>query len=121
MNQKFATLVIAGLTAFILSACGSTPAKTEKATMAPAATATKEAAKPMLTEAAQQALAKAEADVKLAKSHFALWTTAESAMKGAQEAAKAGDSDVVIKQARFVSDQVTRGIAQLSYPSTEPK
>ncbi len=119
MNQKFATLVFAGLTAFALSACSSTPAKADKAAAAPAAA--QEAAKPMLSEAAQQALAKAEADVKLAKSHFALWTTAENAMKSAQEAAKAGDSAAVIKQAKFVSDQVTRGIAQLSYPSTELK
>lgn len=118
MNQKFATLAFAGLTAFVLSACSNTPAQADKAAAAPAA---KEAAKPMLTEAAQQALAKAEADVKLAKSHFALWTTAENAMKSAKEAAKAGDSEAVIKQAKFVSDQVTRGIAQLSYPSTELK
>lgn len=119
MNEKIATLAIAGLTAFVLSACSSAPTKTAEAPKAaPAAT---EAAKPMLSEAAQQALAKAEADVKLAKSQFALWTTAESAMKSAQEAAKAGESDAVIKQAKFVSDQVTRGIAQLSYPSTELK
>lgn len=113
MQQKIATLALAGLTAFILSACSSAPTKT--------AEAPKEAAKPMLSEAAQQALAKAEADVKLAKAKFALWTTAESAFKSAQEAAKAGDSEAVIKSSKFVSDQVTRGIAQLSYPSTEMK
>ncbi len=119
MNQKFATLVFAGLTAFAVSACSSAPAQADKAAMAPAAA--KEATQPMLSEAAKQALAKAEADVKLAKSHFALWTTAENALKSAKEAAKAGDSGAVIKQATFVSDQVTRGIAQLSYPSTELK
>lgn len=119
MNQKLATLAFAGLTAFALSACSSAPTKTAEAPKAPAAA--KVADKPMLTEAAQQALAKADADVKLAKSHFALWTTAESAFKSAQEAAKTGESDAVIKHAKFVSDQVTRGIAQLSYPSTELK
>lgn len=118
MNEKLATLVFAGLTAFALSACSNTPSKTAEA---PKAAEAKIADKPMLTAAARQALAKADADVKLAKSHFALWTTAESAFKSAQEAAKAGESDAVIKHAKFVSDQVTRGIAQLSYPSTEPK
>ncbi|MDO9224780.1 MAG: hypothetical protein Q8M09_04075 [Pseudomonadota bacterium] len=116
MKQKLASLAIAGLTAVALSACSGAPTKTAEAPKAPAV-----ADKPMLTEAAQQALAKADADVKLANAHFALWTTAESALKSAQEAAKAGESDAVIKHAKFVSDQVARGIAQLSYPSTEPK
>jgi hypothetical protein len=69
----------------------------------------------------QKALEQAEADVKTAKAKFALWTTAETGLKQAQEAAKAGDSASVIKQAAFVSDQVKSGLAQLSYPSTEQK
>jgi murein lipoprotein len=115
MKQQLATLVFVGLTGFTLSACSSAPAKTVEAP--------KEAvpAKPALSEAAQQALAKAEADVKTAKAKFALWTTADSAFKAAQKAAAAGESEAVIKQAKFVSEQVERGLAQLSYPSTEMK
>jgi murein lipoprotein len=113
MKQKLVALAFVALTTFALSACSSAPSKT--------AEATKEPAKPLLSEAAQQALAKAEADVKAAKVKFALWTTAESAFKSAQEAAKAGESETVIKQAKFVSDQVARGMAQLAYPTTEMK
>lgn len=115
MKHKIATLAFLGLSTFALTACSSAPAKTAAApAAAPAAPA-----QPMLSEAAQQALAQAEADVKTAKAKFALWTTAESAFKAAQASAKEGNSEVVIKQAKFVSDQVARGLAQLSYPSTE--
>ncbi len=117
MKHKFATLAFLGLSTFALSACSSAPAKTAAAPApAPAAAAP---AKPTISDAAQQALTQAEADVKTAKAKFALWTTADSAFKAAQEAAKSGDSDVVIKQAKFVSDQVARGLAQVAYPSTE--
>jgi len=109
MKQKLATLAFAGLTAFALSACSTAPATSDAAPKA------------ALSDAAQQALDKATADVKTAKAKFALWTTADKAFKDAQEAAKTNDSAAVIKQAKFVSDQVERGIAQLSYPSTEPK
>lgn len=118
MKHKIATLAFLGLSTFALSACSSAPAKTAAApAAAPAAPAAP--AQPMLSEAAQQALAQAEADVKTAKAKFALWTTANSALKAAQASAKEGNSEVVIKQAKFVSDQVARGLAQLSYPSTE--
>ncbi|MDD5388807.1 MAG: hypothetical protein PHD37_05650 [Gallionellaceae bacterium] len=113
MKQKLATLAFLGLTTFALTACSSAPATN--------AEAPKEAVKSALSDAAQQALDKATADVKTAKAKFALWTTADKAYKDALEAAKAGDSNAVIKQATFVSDQVARGIAQLSYPSTELK
>lgn len=113
MKQKLATLAFVGLAAFVLSACSSTPTKT--------AETAKEPAKSLLSDAAQQALDKATADVKTAKAKFALWTTADKAYKDALESAKTGDSNAVIKQATFVSDQVARGIAQLSYPSTELK
>ena len=76
-------------------------------------------AQPVLSEAATQALAKAVADVKMAKAKFALWTTAEKALKDAQEAAKTGDSDKVLKAAAIVSSQVKAGLEQLNYPSTE--
>jgi hypothetical protein len=113
MKFKLATITGLGLFTFALSACSQMPAST--------AEAPKEATKPAISEEAQKALAQAEADVKTAKAKFALWTTAETAMKAAQEAAKAGDSAGVINQAKFASQQVKGGLAQLSYPSTEQK
>lgn len=113
MKFKLVTVAAAGLFSFALTACSQTPT-----TMSDAP---KEPTQPMISDAAKQALAQAEADVKMAKSKFALWITAEKALTQAQEAAKAGDSASVIKQAAFVSDQVKGGIAQLSYPSTEQK
>lgn len=113
MNFKLATVATAGLFALALSACSQTPTK--------AAEAPKEPAKPTISAEAQKALDQAEAEVKTAKAKFALWTTAETGLKQAQEAAKAGDSAAVIKQAAFVSEQVKGGLAQLSYPSTEQK
>lgn len=65
---------------------------------------------------AQAALARAQADVKTAKSKNALWTTAAAALKAAEEAAKKGDSATVIKQSKLASDHVQKGLAQLNYP-----
>jgi murein lipoprotein len=118
MKHQLATLTFLSLSVFTLSACGSAPAQTAEA---PKPAVAAEAAKPMLSEAAQQALTQAEAEVKMAKSKFALWTTADNALKAAQEAAKAGDSATVLKQAKFASSQAGLGIEQLSYASTEPK
>jgi len=115
MQTKFASIAAVGLLAFILSGCGSAPAKTATAEPAKAA----EPAKPALTPEAQQALAAAEADWKAAKAKFALWTTTDKAYKDALEAAKAGDSAAVIKLAKRVTSQVKLAMEQLNYPSTE--
>lgn len=80
----------------------------------PAAAA--EPAKPALSAEAQAALAAAQADVKAAKSKNALWTTADAALKDAEDAAAKGDSATVIKKAKLASDHVQKGLAQLSYP-----
>lgn len=114
MQIKFASVAAAGLLAFILSACGTAPAKTASAKAA-------EPAAPALTAEAQQALAAAEADWKKAKAEFALWTTTDKAFKDAQEAAKAGDSAAVIKLAKKVTSQVKIAMQQKNYPSTELK
>ena len=114
MKYPLSTLLGAGLFAFALSACSEMPP-------AKSAEAPKEPAKPTISEEAQKALTQAEADVKTAKSKFALWTTAETALKQAQEAAKAGDSAAVLKQSAYASSQVQGGLAQLTYPSTEQK
>lgn len=66
---------------------------------------------------AQAALATAQADVKTAKSKNALWTTADAALKAAEEAAKKGDSATVLKQSKLASDHVQKGLAQLNYPT----
>jgi hypothetical protein len=65
---------------------------------------------------AKAALAAAQADVKTAKAKNALWTTADAALKAAEEAAKKGDSATVIKQSKLASDHVKKGLAQLDYP-----
>ncbi|MCP5277217.1 MAG: hypothetical protein H6935_02515 [Thiobacillus sp.] len=114
MQIKFASIAAAGLLAFILSGCGSAPAKSADA--APA-----KAAEPALTPEAQQAMAAAEADWKKAKAEFALWTTTDKAFKDAQSAAKAGDSAAVLKLSQKVSGMVKIAMEQKNYPSTEMK
>lgn len=75
-----------------------------------------EAAKPAISEEARQELAKAEIDVKEAKTRKALWTTAEDALKKAQEAAAKADSAATLKYSKTASELARLGIGQLSYP-----
>src|SRR5512139_2774602 len=75
-----------------------------------------EPAKPSLSAEAQAALSAAQADVKAAKAKNALWTTAESALKAAEDEASKGDSAAVLKDAKVASDQAQKGMAQLNYP-----
>ncbi|MDP2785810.1 MAG: hypothetical protein Q8O38_14655 [Sulfurimicrobium sp.] len=117
MNSKIFSAAAASLIALFMIGCSATPTKSAETPKAPAAAV----AAPTISEEAQKALTQAEADVKAAKSKFALWTTAETALKAAQEAAKAGDSAGVISQAKYVSGQVKQGLAQISYPTTEQK
>lgn len=74
-------------------------------------------AKPELTAEAKAALAAAETAHKDANAKFALWTTADDAMKAAKAAAEKGDSETVIRQAKVVQDQTQKGVAQLNYPT----
>ncbi|TCS71551.1 murein lipoprotein [Sulfuritortus calidifontis] len=104
MRKQLASAALASLLALFLSACAGGPA-TEAG----------------LTDEAKAALAQAEKDVKDAKANFALWTTADKALKTAQEAAKKGDSETVTKQAKLASDHAKMGLAQTKYPSTEIK
>lgn len=108
----------AGLvTGLALAACA--PAPTQPAGTAPTTTA--KPSSPAISPEAQTLLAQAEKDVQMAREQFALWTTAEMALKQAWEAAHAGDSLRVIQYARRASGQVRAGLAQLSYPGTELK
>jgi murein lipoprotein len=105
--------------AVLLTACSNAP---QKAAEAPAPVKAAEApAAPTISPEAKQVLDQAMADIKEAKAKFALWTTADGALKAAEEAAKAGDSATVIAKAKFASAQAKAGIAQLSYPLTEVK
>lgn len=78
-----------------------------------------EPAKPALSEEARQALAKAEADVKEVKAQKALWTTAEDALKKAQEAAAKGDSAATLKFSKTAIEHARLGLVQKSYPLTK--
>lgn len=91
-----------------LTACAGTQAPADK----PAA----KAAETTISAEAQAALTAAQADVKAAKAQNALWTTAENALKAAEEAAAKGDSATVLKQAKLASDQTRLGMGQLNYP-----
>lgn len=75
-----------------------------------------ESARPVISAEARAALAAAQAAVRDAQSRNALWTTAESALKAAEDAAVRGDSDTVIEQAKRASSDAQKGLAQLNYP-----
>ena len=105
------TLLAATLLLLLGGCQGSAPIKPE----APAA----EAEKPALSDEARQALAKAEADVKEAKSKKALWTTAEDALKKAQDAAASNDSTATLKFSKTASDHARLGLEQKNYPLTQ--
>lgn len=86
--------------------------------------ATQEPAKPAapaISDAAKAALASAQAVVKDAKAKNGLWTTAESALKAAEEAEKKGDSAAVIKNAETAKHQAEGGLKQLNYPTLQLK
>ena len=110
---------LAALGCLLLDGCqGSTLAKPD----APVAKTAKTAAvtaKPMPSEEAAQALAKAEADIKEAKAKNGLWTTATDALKKAQEAAAKGDSAATLKFSKITSDQARLGLEQKNYPLTK--
>jgi murein lipoprotein len=93
-----------------LTACAGTQEAPDQAK--PAA----ESAKPTISAEAQAALTAAKADVKAAKAKGALWTTAENALKAAEDAAAKFDSTTVLKQAKLASSQANEGLAQLNLP-----
>jgi hypothetical protein len=85
--------------------------------------ATQEAAQPAptISAGAKAALTAAQAAVKDAKAKNALWTTADSALKAAEEAEKKGDSAAVIKNADTAKDLAGLGLQQLNYPTEQLK
>jgi hypothetical protein len=103
-------VLLAALTsAALLGLSGCADMQSQSEAMPAAAHAT-------ISAEAQSALSAAQADVKEAKAKFALWTTAENALKSAEAAAEKGDSAMVIKEAKWASELTRKGLAQLDYP-----
>jgi len=67
-------------------------------------------------ESARLALAEAQSEVRAAADHRALWTTAVSALKTAQNAFERGDYAAATRAAHAAVDQARRGTAQTQYP-----
>ena len=110
MHSNWKSMLAASLLALLSTACGAPSASRPD----PDSTASVK-----ISEAAQTALALAETDVSHARSKFALWTTAESALLAARKAAAAGDSAGVLQHAVFASSQARLGLQQLDLPTTE--
>jgi hypothetical protein len=75
-----------------------------------------QSAAPAISDSAKSALAAAQAAVKEAKAKNALWTTAEDALKAAEEAEKKGDSAAVVSNAQKAQDHAQMGLQQANYP-----
>lgn len=73
-------------------------------------------AKVSISAEAQAALTAAKAEAKDAKAKNHLWTTADNALKEADEAAAKGDSDTVMTQVKLARDHIQKGLAQMNYP-----
>jgi len=110
MTKLLIALASAGL--LTLGGCAGTTNGTSSTQASAQAT-------PGISAAAQAALKQAESDVAASKKAKNEWTTAADALKKAQEAAKKGDSDAVLKNAKFASELAKLSIAQLKYPTTD--
>jgi predicted nuclease with RNAse H fold len=71
---------------------------------------------PVTTDAAEAAVAQAQAAVKLAADQRALWTSAEEALRKARRALREGNAAMAVELARFAQKQSELGIAQKDYP-----
>ena len=111
MTKILIALASAGL--LTLGGCaGTTNGAGSTQASAPSAT-------PGISAAAQAALKQAESDVAASKKDKIEWTTTAAALKNAQDAAKKGDSDAVLKSAKFASELAKLSIGQLKYPTTD--
>jgi len=118
MRYILTTLTAASVLA--LTGCANEPASTSSAPSA-APAQTQAPAQPAISAEARAALSSAQAAVKEAQAKYALWTTAESAIKAAEDAAKVGDSDAVLKNAKTAEQQGRLGLAQAKVPPLEAK
>jgi len=71
---------------------------------------------PVTMDAAEAAVAQAQAAVKLAAEQRALWTSAEDALRKARRALQEGNTAMAVELARFAQKQSELGIAQKGYP-----
>jgi hypothetical protein len=110
------TKVLLALTSAALLAMAGC-ATTETAATKPAAEAKPaEPAKPTISAEAAAELKAAKDEAKAAQADFALWTTADAAIKAAEAAAEKGDSATVLKQAKTASHSISRwGSEQNNY------
>ncbi|HYP69017.1 MAG TPA: hypothetical protein VEP67_12315 [Thiobacillaceae bacterium] len=118
MRHILTTLTAASVLA--LTGCAAQSASTSSAPSA-APVQAQASTQPAISAEAQSALGKAEIAVKEAQAKYALWTTAENAIKAAEEAAKAGNSEGVIKNAKIAEEQAHLGLAQAKVPPLELK
>jgi hypothetical protein len=71
---------------------------------------------PTLSEAARQALQRAEKHVQEAIRLCSHWTTTSEAIKRARQAGAKGDNEEVLKQSAIASEQALLSIEQTRYP-----
>jgi murein lipoprotein len=110
------TKVLLALTSAALLAMAGC-ASTETAATKPAAAAKPaEPAKPTISAEAAAELKAAQDEAKAAKASFSLWTTADAAVKAAEEAAAKGDSATVLKQAKLARAHIKLASEQNNYP-----
>ena len=108
-------IILAGAGVLTLGGCAGMDNMASDSS-SPAAT---HAAAPAITPEAQAALTQAEADAAAAAKNKVQWTTTETALKAAQAAAKTGDSEAVLKNAKFASAEAKLSLGQMQYPSTD--
>ena len=107
-------IILAGAGVLTLGGCASMDNMASDSN-SPAATQAAAA----ITPEAQAALTQAEADAAAAAKNKVQWTTTETALKAAQAAAKTGDSESVLKNAKFASAEAKLSLGQMQYPSTD--
>lgn len=71
---------------------------------------------PVTMDAAEAAIARAHAAVKLAADRRALWTSAKEALRKARRAPREGIAAMALELTRFAQKQSEPGIAQQDYP-----
>jgi rRNA maturation endonuclease Nob1 len=107
-------IILAGAGVLTLGGCASMDDMASDSS-SPAATQAAAA----ITPEAQAALTQAEADAAAAAKNKVQWTSTEAALKAAPAAAKTGDSEAVLKNAKFASAEAKLSLGQMQYPSTD--
>jgi hypothetical protein len=114
----YKSLIGASALLFVLTGCASTGGSDSAAMKSTEPAKVAKPAMPMLSDDAKKALSEAEAAAKTAKAKSALWMPADEALQKAQEAANAGNSEVVIKETGKAMELIKLGEEQMDYAST---